>query len=126
MRYDQTSFILGMVTAFCECVAGGCKRMALSPPMTQKAFDASERAARELIARHGLLCLHEENPDLPKNERFHWLVIAARQETLDAYRALRAQGLSPARSLAPFAGLLSYDEKQAVPTGYDAYRELFE
>ena len=32
---DKRSFILGMITAFCECVAGGCKRMALSPPFRQ-------------------------------------------------------------------------------------------
>ena len=32
---DRYSFILGMITAFCECVAGGCKRLALSPPLGQ-------------------------------------------------------------------------------------------
>ena len=32
---DRRSFILGMVTAFSECVAGGCKRLALSPPLSR-------------------------------------------------------------------------------------------
>ena len=31
---DKRSFVLGMITAFSECVAGGCKRLALSPPLT--------------------------------------------------------------------------------------------
>ena len=125
MQYDQKSFILGMITAFCECVAAGCKRMALSPPMTGRAFEAVEQEARRNIRRHGLLCYHEENADLPAEQRFHWLVIAARQDTLTEYRRLREAGLNPAHGLAPFAGLLSYDEAQAVHTGYDAYRELF-
>lgn len=29
MGYDKRSFIMGMITAFSECVAGGCKRLAL-------------------------------------------------------------------------------------------------
>ena len=63
---------------------------------------------------------------MPADARFHWIVIAARQETLDAYLRLRADGLSPARSLAPFAELLSYNQDEAVRTGYDAYRTLFD
>lgn len=125
MAYDQPSFILGMITAFCECVAGGCKRMALSPPLTEAAFAAVRVPAYALIEAHGLKYLHEPNDDLPAAARFHWIVIAARPETLNAYQRLRAAGLSPARSLAPFAELLSYNEQEAVRTGYDAYREMF-
>ena len=36
---DKRSFILGMVTAFSECVAGGCKRLALSPPLVHEDYD---------------------------------------------------------------------------------------
>ena len=123
--YDQRSFILGMVTAFCECVAGGCKRMALSPPMTDEAWDMASWEATDLVRKHGLVCFHEENKDMPEENRFHWLVIAARQETLDEYLRLRAEGCKPSRGLKPFYALLSYNEAQAVHTGYDAYRELF-
>lgn len=122
---DKRSFILGMITAFSECVAGGCKRLALSPPLTPADRTAVGEEARAIIEKHGLLCSHERNPELPKNERFEWLLIAARQETLDAYWALRREGHSPARSLAPFAALLSYDPSQGVTTHYDAYREYF-
>ncbi len=122
---DKRSFILGMITAFSECVAGGCKRLALSPPLTGEDFALVADEAREIIRRHGLISYHEQNADLPENERFEWLLIAARQETIDAYLALRREGKSPARSLAPFAQLLSYDPSQGVSTGYDAYWEYF-
>lgn len=126
MQYDQTSYILGMITAFCECVAGGCKRMALSPPLTAKAFFAVREEAYRCIERHGLCHYHEKNADLPEEERFHWIVIAARQETLDEYQRLRGEGYNPAKWMKPFYELLSYNEAEGVRTGYDAYRELFD
>ena len=122
---DKVSFILGMITAFSECVAGGCKRLALSPPLTREDFAAAEEEARRIIARHGLISYHEQNLDLPEADRFEWLLIAARQETIDAYLALRRAGLSPARSLAPFSQLLSRDPSQGVKTDYDAFRDYF-
>ncbi len=126
MQYDQNSYILGMITAFCECVAGGCKRMALSPPLTGKAFFAVREEAYRCIERHGLIHYHEKNPDLPEEERFHWIVIAARQETIDEYQRLRSEGYNPAKWMKPFYDLLSYNEAESVRTGYDAYRELFD
>ena len=125
MTGEKRAFILGMVTAFCECVAGGCKRMALSPPLTAADYAAVHDEAESIVEKHGLVHLHEPNADLPEGERRHWIVIAARQATLDEYLRLRAQGLSPARGLGPFAGLLSYDPGRGVQTGYDAWREYF-
>ena len=122
---DKRSFILGMITAFSECVAAGCKRLALSPPLTEEDVALWGGEARALIARHGLLSALEENRDMPEAQRFCWLLIAARQETLEEYQALRQSGCSPAVSLAPFAALLSYDPAQGVPTHYDAYRAYF-
>ena len=123
--YDKKSFILGMVTAFSECVAGGCKRLALSPPLTRADYALVHEEAEAIIEGHGLLHLHEENLDVPPAERWEWILIAAKPSTLEEYSALRARGLSPARSLAPFSGLLSYDPAEAVHTGYDAYRAFF-
>ena len=48
---DRRSFILGMITAFCECVAGGCKRMALSPPLTAKDYDSTSAEAYDIMIR---------------------------------------------------------------------------
>ena len=122
---DQKSFALGMITAFCECVAGGCKRLALSPPLTHEMYEKISVEACEIIEKHGLLWYHEENKDLPEAERFEWLLIALKQDTLDRYQKLRAEGLNPARSLKPFFELLSYAPEESVHTGYDAYKELF-
>ncbi len=122
---DRRSFILGMVTAFCECVAGGCKRLALSPPLTADDLRTTGPEALALIERHGLCHAVEKNEDMPEDRRFFWILIAAKPETLAAWDALRARGFRPAESLAPFAGLLSYDPAQGVETGYDAFRALF-
>ena len=122
---DRHSFILGMITAFCECVAGGCKRMALSPPLSAKDYEAVSEEAYEIIDKHGLLYYHEMNMDQPDNLRFNWIVIARRQQTLDDYLSLRMQGFSPVQSLAPFSELLSYNESESVHTGYDAFLTFF-
>ena len=122
---DRRSFILGMVTAFCECVAGGCKRLALSPPMTKEAYDEAAAEADELIEKHGLIHYHEMNEDQPESTRFFWILIAARQETIDQYLALRREGHSPVESLEPFSDLLSYNPSESVHTGFDAYRQYF-
>ena len=122
---EKKSFILGMITAFCECVAGGCKRLALSPPLQHEDFESIFSQAYEIIEKHGLLHYHETNPDMPPDRRFEWILIAGKQEAIDQYLSLQRQGISPAVSLKPFARLLSYDPAQSVQTGYDAYREFF-
>ena len=124
-RLDRRSFILGMVTAFSECVAGGCKRLALSPPLDAEALAEAGAEACAIIEKHGLLSMLERNEDVPEDRRFAWILIAGKQETLDAYRALREAGFSPAESLAPFSDLLSYQPAESIRTGYDAYRTFF-
>ena len=122
---DKRSFILGMVTAFSECVAGGCKRLALSPPLTAEDYDRVWEEANEIIEKHGLVHYHERNLDKPEDRRWEWILIAGKQDTIEAYLSLRAQGLSPMDSLAPFSALLSYNPRESIHTGYDAYRTLF-
>ena len=125
MNAEKRCFILGMVVAFSECVAGGCKRLALSPPLLPGEFDEIAEEACAIVEKHGLIWDRERNPELPEGQRWEWLLIAARRQTLETYRELRRQGFSPARSLEPFYGLLSYDPEQGVHTGYDAYRAYF-
>lgn len=122
---DKRSFILGMITAFCECVAGGCKRLALSPPLRPVDFEEIRDEAYRLIENHGLIHYHERNLDMPEDQRFEWILIAAKDETIEEYLRICEAGNSPARSLKPFFGVLSYNQKEAVHTGYDAYREYF-
>ena len=125
IRPDKRSFILGMITAFCECVAGGCKRLALSPPLTRQDYEYISEEAYEIIRKHGLMYYHELNEDIIEDERCEWILIAAKSSTIDEYKALRDKGYSPAMSLTPFYGLLSYNADESVHTGYDAYREYF-
>ena len=122
---DKYSFVLGMVTAFSECVAGGCKRLALSPPLTHTDYEMVKEDACAIIEKHGLIHMHEKNEDLPLKERFEWILIAGRPETLEQYQVLREKGYSPAHSLEPFFELLSYDPAESIHTGYDAYKEFF-
>ena len=125
LNLDKRSFILGMITAFSECVAGGCKRLALSPPLSRRDYEEVAAEAVNLIEKHGLLYYHEENPDRPETGRFEWILIAAKQETIDRYLALRRKGYSPAESLEPFYELLSYRPEESVHTGFDAFRSAF-
>ena len=125
MDITKRYFILGMVTAFCECVAGGCKRLALSPPLKPREYEEIAGEACRIVEKHGLVWARERNPELSEGARWEWLLIAARRETLDEYQKLRDMGYSPAASLAPFHALLSYDAALGVHTGYDAYHAYF-
>ena len=122
---DKVSFICGMVTAFCECVAAGCKQIALSPPMERADFLLAKEECARIIERHGLRWFHEENADLPASVRRDWMVIYAREAAIRAYAQRRAAGESPQENIAPFADLLGYSDDRIV-SGYDAYREYFE
>ena len=122
---DKRSFFLGMVTAFSECVAAGCKRLALSPPLTRDDYASVAEEANTIIEKHGLLHYHERNLDQPEEKRFEWILIAGKQETIDQYLNLRERGFSPIDSLAPFSDLLSYKPEESIHTGYDAYRSYF-
>ena len=122
---DKRSFVLGMITAFSECVAGGCKRLALSPPLTHDDYIAFSEEAYAIIRKHGLISYHEQNTDQPEAGRVEWILIARRESVIDQYLALRARGFSPMVSLEPFSELLSYNPAESVHTGYDAYRSFF-
>ncbi len=124
-RPDKRSFILGMITAFSECVAGGCKRLAFSPPLSTEDIRKIAEEAYAIIEKHGLIHYHEKNLDQPEEKRFEWILIAGKQETIDTYLVLRQQGLSPVDSLEPFSKLLSYNPEESIHTGYDAYRSFF-
>lgn len=82
---DKYSFILGMITAFCECVASGCKRMALSPPMYKDDYSMVAKEANLIIKKHGLVYYHEHNLDQPEDKRVEWILISAVQGTNQQY-----------------------------------------
>lgn len=121
---EKKAFVLGMITAFCECVAAGCKPLALSPPLSGEDFESLEKEITALIAAHGLLCFHEENLDLPPAERVHWMIVYAEPDALVAYLTLRAEGKNPMHALDAFAEVLGYGPNR-IHTGFDAYAHYF-
>lgn len=123
MGLDRKSFVLGMITAFSECVACGCKKLALSPPLRHDDFLLVAEEANTLIEKHGLQHYHEKNADRPG---FEWILIARDKHIIDQYLSLRGAGFSPVDSLEPFYSLLSYQPAESIHTGYDAFRSFFE
>jgi hypothetical protein len=105
---DRVSFILGMITAFAECVTNEAKRLAFSPPFYAEDY-AAVKSEAETIARD--LSVHlwlERNEDLSLDRPLYWLVIYKFPEVLAEYRTLRSDGLNPARHFNRFFQLLSY------------------
>jgi len=105
---DRKAFILGMITAFAECVANECKKIAFSPPFYPADYDYVAAEAEIIAGELGVHLWFEPSLDLPDDRRLNWLVIYKYQDVLDEYRALRSRGHNPALDLDIFRGLLSY------------------
>jgi len=105
---DRKAFILGMITAFAECVANECKKLAFSPPFYPDDYEVIIREAERIAGEQGIYLWYERNPDLPDTHRVQWLVLYKFPEVLDEYKALREQGFNPVWDLEAFYPLLSY------------------
>jgi len=105
---DRKSFMLGMITAFAECLAGEAKKMALSPPFYPEDYDSLRQEAEKICQEQGIFLWHEENADLPADKRVHWLVLFKFPELLEEYKKLRQEGFNPALHFESFLSLLSY------------------
>jgi len=92
---EARSFYLGMIYAFIEVVASGCKRLALSPPMTADELQEVYGSALAIAAEYGVLaradddCLETRlfNPAFTRGK--HVLLFVADRATLDEYLALK-------------------------------------
>lgn len=104
---DRKSFILGMITAFAECVDGECKKLALSPPFYPEEYNMLINDTRRIIAEHGLCLWFEDNLDIPEDIRVNWFVIFKFNEVLEEYKSLR-KNYNPAYNFEKFRGLVSY------------------
>lgn len=114
---ERRSFILGMMTAFAECLAAECKKTAFSPPFAPEDYEEIREEAERIAEEQGIYLWYEHNPDLPAEERVHWFVMYKFPEVLEEYRRLRANGYNPIRNIQPFFELLSYGTAWAENAG---------
>jgi hypothetical protein len=92
---DWRSHQLGAIAAFAEVVDNGCKRLALSSPMTGEQFDSVIDGFREIAANRGLI-LHVDDEFLETVLFDHEPIrgktvihIVAKQATVDEYLGLK-------------------------------------
>lgn len=107
-RIDRRSFILGMMTAFSECLANECKKAALSPPFYPEDYPEIRSEAERIAQEHSILLWYEENSDIPAAKRVNWFVMYKYQDVLDQYKAIRSRGNNPVWDLKAFSEWLSY------------------
>lgn len=107
-RIDRRSFILGMMTAFAECIANECKKVALSPPFYPQDYDILLAEAENIAREQAIYLWYDQNLDIPETIRLNWFVLYKFPEVLDEYKRLRDQGDNPAWNLEKFSDLLSY------------------
>ena len=72
---DRKSFILGMITAFAECVANECKKAAFSPPFYPQDYKTLLPETRRIAKDNGVFLWYEKNPDISRKTRLNWFVI---------------------------------------------------
>jgi len=92
---DQRSYQLGMIYAFAEIVGSGCKRLALSPTLTEDQFDAIWDDLKLIVEEYSLVLEIDDdflvtrlfNPEYTRGKRV--IHIAAEKATLDEYGRLK-------------------------------------
>jgi len=105
---DRKSFILGMMTAFAECLAYECKKAALSPPFLPEDYETVHHEAVKIASEQGIYLWYEENAEIPAEKRVNWFVMYKYAEVLHEYMQLRRRGYNPAWDFEKFYGFLSY------------------
>ncbi len=105
---DRKSFILGMVTAFAECIANECKKAAFSPPFYPEDYETVLQGVENIAKDQEISLWYEENLDIPEDVRLNWFVLYKFPEVLEEYQGLRNQGFNPAFNLKEFSNILSY------------------
>ena len=104
---DRKSYILGMITAFAECLANESKKGALSPPFYTQDYDAVCMQAEQIAREQGIFLWYDKNENLPEENRINWWVMYKFPEVLEDYQQLRRQGYNPAWHLDKFLDFLS-------------------
>ena len=105
---DRASFILGMITAFAECISNEAKKLAFSPPFYAEDYDDVKGKAETIANDLSVHVWLERNEDLSLEKPLYWLVIYKFPEVLETYQQLRTRSLNPALHFEHFFELLSY------------------
>lgn len=100
--------MLGMITAFAECVGQECKRAALSSPFYPEDLAAVKEASERIAAEQGVHLWLDENKDIPAEGRLLWYLIYKFPEVREQYIRLRRDGANPAWDFGRFRDFLSY------------------
>jgi hypothetical protein len=117
-KLDWRSYQLGAIVAFAEVVDNGCKRLALSSPLTREQFDSVIDDARLIAGERGLI-LHLDDDFLETILFDHEPIrgktvihIVAEQATVDEYLGLKEKKRRHAE-----AGTLTDDVEHEVAWG---------
>lgn len=95
MDLDAPSFQLGMINAFAEMVAAGVKRLALSPPLDPREYEAIREPIEAIVGGCGirdhletsLLVTALQSPGFTRGK---WSVLLYKEpETLETYLGLK-------------------------------------
>ncbi len=105
---ERKAYILGMMTAFAECVTYECKKLALSPPFYPSDYAMILEEAEAIVREQAIHLWYEKNEDIPEAHRLNWFVLYKFPEALKAYQSLREKGLNPAIDFEAFFPILSY------------------
>jgi hypothetical protein len=120
--FDLDSYHLGMNYAFIEVVASGCKRLALSPPLTEEEHGRLDEPTRLIAEEYGVLVKADAdflttrlfNPEYTEGKIV--LLFAHDEGVLREYDTLkdlksREGGAAEAEVALRFGRLLSYDDE---------------
>ena len=105
---DRKSFMLGMMTAFGECIAGEAKKCAFSPPFYPDDYYSLKTEAERIADELSIELWLENNEEIDEAHRVLWWVMYKFPETLEQYQEIRSRGFNPAFEFEQFTGLLSY------------------
>ena len=105
---DRKSFMLGMMTAFGECIAGEAKKCAFSPPFYPEDYGVLKTEAERIADELSICKKKKKNEEIREENRVIWWVMYKFQEILDEYHDIRAKGFNPAYEFDEFSELLSY------------------
>jgi hypothetical protein len=126
-KFDEISYIIGMIDGFCEVVRWGCKPLALSPSMTLEQYEIVGRISNKIAEESGVKSYVESDflvTGLASEEYTRNKIIIfyfLDNQVLDEYLKLKGAvqemekcgiylGLERVEATIKFCGILGYNE----------------